>query len=249
MFPGDDLAPDFRRIAIRNPIELGHQLEGTHAGRGVAMAIQAEAHVERLFLLHLDHLIDAAVAAHAAYARRDVRLMIKINVVRQPVNPHPRYRLAGRIALAYDLESRTLVLDAGVTVHTGFGGGDGGVSSFVHRGMAVKTIEAELAHVQLVAVGAGLLRLIAGIDHRRVRKVGVGNDAPEQTQPEHGPGNLQHQIGRLRKDGSHQVSCESTLKPATAGRRTHSKPLLLIFRFLSFYHNSTSYASGARILA
>jgi hypothetical protein len=45
-----------------------------------------EAHVKRLPLVHLDHLIDAAVTAHAAHTRRDMSLVVKINKVRQAMN-------------------------------------------------------------------------------------------------------------------------------------------------------------------
>ena len=81
MFLCDDLFPDFSGIAIRHPIELRHQLRGPDVRRRIAMAIQAPGHVQRLLLPHFDHLIDAAVAAYAANASGQVRLMAKINVV------------------------------------------------------------------------------------------------------------------------------------------------------------------------
>ena len=108
MLLGDDLLADFARIAIRNPIQLGHQFDGPHVGRRVAVAIQAESHVERLLLMDFDLLIDAAVAADAAHARRQVRLVIKIDVVGKAVNLHPRNRLAGREAVAHQLEPRAV---------------------------------------------------------------------------------------------------------------------------------------------
>ena len=77
----DNLFADFARIAIRHPVELGDQFGGPHIGRGVAVALQAEGHIERLFLVDFDHLIDAAVAAHAAHARVTCDRVIKIDVV------------------------------------------------------------------------------------------------------------------------------------------------------------------------
>jgi len=81
MFLRDDSPARSPRIAIRYPVELGHQLGRPDVRRGVAVTLQAHTHIERLHLLDLDHLVDSAVAAHAAYARGDVRLVIKINVV------------------------------------------------------------------------------------------------------------------------------------------------------------------------
>ena len=68
MFLRDNLIPDFARIAVRDPIELGHQFHRPDLRRGISVAGQAERHVERLFLVHFDLLIDAPVAAHAAHA-------------------------------------------------------------------------------------------------------------------------------------------------------------------------------------
>jgi hypothetical protein len=45
------------------------------------MTIQAPAHRERLDLAHLDHLVDAAVAALTANPVRNVRLMIEVDEV------------------------------------------------------------------------------------------------------------------------------------------------------------------------
>ena len=70
MFRLNQLASQFRGIAFRLPIELRDKLDGTDIRRGIPMAIQAPGHGERLNLLHLDHLIDAAVAGDAADARR-----------------------------------------------------------------------------------------------------------------------------------------------------------------------------------
>src|ERR1700686_2633126 len=98
MFLRDNFLPDLARIAVRFPIELRHQFHWTNVGRGIAVALQAKAHVERLFLMHFDHLIDAAVAAHAAYARRDMSLMVKINKVGQAMDLYPGNGLAGGVA-------------------------------------------------------------------------------------------------------------------------------------------------------
>ena len=67
MLMGDDLGPDLPGIAVRNPIELGHQIRGPDIRRGIAVALEAHGHIERLLLMDFDHLVYAAVAAYAAH--------------------------------------------------------------------------------------------------------------------------------------------------------------------------------------
>src|SRR5580698_3432883 len=106
MFLADNFFADFTRIAIRNPIEFGDQLDRPQIRRGVLVAIQAERHVERLLLMDFDFLIDAAVAGDAAYAGAQMDLVIKINVIGKAVNVHPGNRLAVGEAVAHKLETR-----------------------------------------------------------------------------------------------------------------------------------------------
>src|ERR1700720_1388497 len=110
MFLRNNFLPDLAGIAVRFPIELRDQLHRTNVGRRITVTLQAEAHVERLFLMHLDHLIDAAVAAHAAPPRRDVSLVVKINKVGQAMNLYPRNGLAARVTLAHPLQTRAVLL-------------------------------------------------------------------------------------------------------------------------------------------
>ena len=86
MFLRDDLAADLRRIAVRHPIEFCHQFGRPEVRRGVAMALQAPGHVERLYLFHLDHLVHPAMATHATHAGGNVRSMIEIDIVRKPMD-------------------------------------------------------------------------------------------------------------------------------------------------------------------
>src|SRR4029079_4383138 len=105
-----DLAADFARVAIGNPIELRNQLGRPNVGSRVAVALQAHGHVERLLLADLYHLVDPAVAAHAAYACCDVRAVVKIDVVGQDVDLLPWNGFAGFVRLPDHLEARALVL-------------------------------------------------------------------------------------------------------------------------------------------
>src|SRR3984957_9383712 len=90
MLLGDDLFPDRAGIAVRNPIQLRHQLHGPYVRRGIAVAVQTEGHIERFLLMYLDHLVDAAVATDATHTHGDVRLLITAEGVARPVNMHTR---------------------------------------------------------------------------------------------------------------------------------------------------------------
>ena len=78
----DDFFADLARIAIRNPIQLRHQLRGADIRRRIVMALQAKRHVQRFFLVNLYHLIDPSVTAHATDSGRHVRLVIEENKIR-----------------------------------------------------------------------------------------------------------------------------------------------------------------------
>ncbi len=64
------------------------------------MTIEAQGHIQRLDLLHFDHLINAPMAADATHSGRDVRLVVEEHVVRHPMHAHPLNRLAGFVAVA-----------------------------------------------------------------------------------------------------------------------------------------------------
>ena len=160
----DDLHAQFGRVAFGLPVELRHLFRRPYVGRGIAMAVEAPGHGQRLHLLHFRHLVDAAVAGDAGDARRHVRLVVEINVVGQPVDLHPRDGRAGRIALANQFQLGALGLHRNMAVHAGFGGGDRRVARLVHRVVTVSAVHAQVAGMQLVAVRDGLDGRVAGID-------------------------------------------------------------------------------------
>src|SRR6266849_847042 len=98
----------------------------------------------RLHLMHLDHLIDAAVTDHAAHTRRDMGLVVNINKVGQAMNLYPRNGLAGRVTLAHPLQTRAVLLNLRMAVHAGAGGGHRSKSGFENGRMAVETIQTQL---------------------------------------------------------------------------------------------------------
>src|SRR5271170_5376570 len=186
MFLGDDLVADLPGVTIGNPIELGHQFGGPYIWRGVFMACQTERHVQGLVLMHFDHLVDAPVAAHAAYAGGDVSHVIKIDEVGKLVNLDPGDRQTGRVALADRFEARALGLHARMTVHAGFGRGDRGVGGFINGRVTVEAIQSQLAGVQLVAVGYRLDGLEPGFDIGRVGVVRVAGNSGHRAKTDHG---------------------------------------------------------------
>ena len=77
----------------QDEIELRYQLGRPNIGSRVAVALQAHAHVQRLLLTNLHHLVDPAVAAHVAVARverRDGCADRDGSVVRGRRRSHPR---------------------------------------------------------------------------------------------------------------------------------------------------------------
>jgi len=194
MFLRDNFIPDLARVPVRHPVELGHQFHRPNPRRRIFMTGEAESHVERLFLMNFDFLIDAPVAFDAAHSRRDVRLVVKIDEVGEPVNLNPRNRLAGRETLPDHFEARAGRLDLGVAVHAGLRGRDCGVGGFVDRIVTIEAVQAQLARMQFMAVRYRLDRLIPGIDYSWVGVVGVSANACYRAQTNHGAENFQDEV-------------------------------------------------------
>ena len=141
MFRGDQLAAVFRGVPFRLPVQLGHVFGRPQICRRVAVTLQAEAHVQRLGLLHLGHLIDSPVTAYATYSRRKMRLVVEVHIVGKAMDLDPRYRLSARITLADLLQPRAVGPDFRVAVHAGRGGGNSRERRFGHSGVAVVTVD------------------------------------------------------------------------------------------------------------
>ena len=71
------------RIAGRLPAHIRDVIRRPQVRRGIAMAIEAEVHRERLGPIGQRHLINAAMAAFAADALGDVNVMAKKDIVRK----------------------------------------------------------------------------------------------------------------------------------------------------------------------
>ena len=81
------------------PCTIGDLADGTKIDLGLAVALKAPAHRERLGLIDDFHLVDATVATHAANAAIDVGAVIEVRKVRKLVNALPLDRKTRRRAL------------------------------------------------------------------------------------------------------------------------------------------------------
>lgn len=239
MFLLHDFLANRPRVAIRDPIEFSHQLRRTDVRRWVAVTGDAKRHIQRFLLMDLDHLIDAAMAAHAAYARSDMGFVVEEDEIGKTMNVDPGNRLAGAEAVAHQFQPRALILHLGVAVHADLRRRDGGEGGFIYGVVAVKAIEAQIAGVELVAVRHRLHRLIAGVNHRRIRIVGVCGRAKDGAEADDRTRDLKNQIRGLRKNSSHAGFSMDKLKlniPFYGYRGP-------------FYHDRRPSAIGAIILA
>jgi hypothetical protein len=203
MFLFHDLLANRAWVAIGDPIELGHQFGRPDVRRRIAVTGDAKSHIQRFLLMDLDHLVDAAMAAYAAHSRGDMGFMVEEDEIRKPVNVDPGNRLASAVTVAHQLQPRALILHFGVAVHADLRRRDGGEGGFIYGVVAVEAIEAQIARVELVAVRHGLHGLIACVDHRRIRIVGVCGCAGDSAKTDDRTSDLKNQIRGLRKNGSH----------------------------------------------
>ena len=88
-------------VGIRRlPIQVGDFIQRPEARGGVAMAVQAKRHAQRLGMIDLVHVIDLPVAFHATDAAVDMDGMVEIDVIGHLVDLHPRDGAAPVAALS-----------------------------------------------------------------------------------------------------------------------------------------------------
>src|SRR2546425_301459 len=73
------LSSDFRLIIGSLPIHVENLILGAENRLGIAMALQAPLHQQRIGLKHQRHLVDLTVARRAAYALIDMNAVIEID--------------------------------------------------------------------------------------------------------------------------------------------------------------------------
>src|SRR5208337_3697124 len=120
----------------------------------------------------------------APHALIDMNAVIEINEIGKIVYPGPHQRLPGAVTLAYWLQHGSAGPDLAVTVHAGRRRRNTGKARSLHRSVAVTAIDAQPAHMVLVAERHRL----------RPRHLGVGDIGralPLQAGPEQ-PRNHHH---------------------------------------------------------
>ena len=76
------------------PIQVRDLVQRAEFGGGIAMAIEAEGHAQRLVMIDFLHLVDGAMALDAANASIHVDRMVEIRIIRHAMDLNPFDRLA-----------------------------------------------------------------------------------------------------------------------------------------------------------
>src|SRR5438093_337080 len=103
---GDEPASQLQLIRRRRVIDDEHGVARAHVALGVAMAVDAPFHLQRLLLPHERHAIDLSVAGRAADALVQMDAVVEVHEIGQVVHARPRDRLIRSKALAHQLEKR-----------------------------------------------------------------------------------------------------------------------------------------------
>src|SRR6185503_18814614 len=131
--------------------------------RRIAVAVETPAHADRLGLRDDLHLIDPPVTAHAAYAAREVHLVIEVDVVGKVVDADPRHRIAALPAVVDRAQARRVRLHDVVAAHARLRVGHHRLEAALDVRVAIAAVEAELSGVLPVAEGHGLHRRVADL--------------------------------------------------------------------------------------
>lgn len=130
---------------------IRHFLSRTYECFGMAMAIETPLHLQRVFLPREVHLIDSSMATRATNALGDVDTVVEINKVGKVVHLDPGNRLIRAEARTHGLQRRTIRPNLGMAVHTGFRWRNPCRTRYLHRGVTIAAIDAQLVSVVLVA--------------------------------------------------------------------------------------------------
>jgi len=126
------LLPQRELVSRRLPARIEYLVARPHEPLGLAMALEAPFHVQRIFRPHHRHLIDRPMTGRAANAFFHVDAVIEIDKIGQVMNPCPRDRLVGSPACPDGFQHGTGDVNLGVTGHTSLGGRDAGKTALFH---------------------------------------------------------------------------------------------------------------------
>ncbi len=118
-------------------------------------------------------------------------------------NTHPWIRLPARITVAHLLEKWAGRPHLRMTIHANLRGRDSGVGCFVDRVMAVVTIHAHVARVELMAVGHWLYGLIAGPQYCWMGYVSKDGDSRDRAERSHDTADSNILVNNLWEESRH----------------------------------------------
>ena len=134
-----------------------HLIGRPHMAGRVFMALQAPLHVK--FLLPHDgrHLINTTVTMLAGHTFVDVDAVIKVDKVRQLMDPLPPYGCLVSQAVMQRSQSRRIAEQLCMAGQAGRCRWHAGSRAFLHRGVAIAAVYAIITHMMFVAERYGLL--------------------------------------------------------------------------------------------
>ncbi len=133
---------------------------------GVAMAVEAELHLQRRKLIHQRHLVNRTMAGVAAYPFSNVNAVVEIYIVRQLVDAGPFQRVSRAEAFADRLQIRRIGPNLRMAVHAGLSRRNAGEARSLNRCVTVAAIDAEAADVMLMTKRNWLRLSDAGIGNK-----------------------------------------------------------------------------------
>src|SRR5215470_555832 len=147
----DQLLSQCALVFLRLPIHTEDELAWPDEPFRRAMALQTPLHLQGLCLPHQRHAVHAAMTGDAANALVQVNTVVEVDKIWQIMHARPDQRLPSAKTLPHWGKEGTLSPDMGVTVHTGFSGGDPGKSAHFHGGVTIAAVNTQSAHMMLVA--------------------------------------------------------------------------------------------------
>ena len=192
----DQKAALFQLIFRGLPGHVKHFFFGPNEFFRSTVTIQAPFHEQRFFFPYQGHLVYPTVAGAAANPLINVDGVVKINKIRQIVNPSPLDGLARTPAFPNGLQHVGFGINHIVTVHADPRGRNVRGVGFFDRGVTVPAVNTHI-HMMLVTEGDGLL-------HRGLR---VAN-----------PGRPVHKIKRHQPPDSEKQQQNNTVQPMLASQ-------------------------------
>jgi hypothetical protein len=147
-------------LSWRLPIKVKDFILRSYIFMGIAMAIQTESHAKGLGMLHHIHFIHFTVATHTGNTPVDVDRVVEINVIGRFMNLNPRKGFVFLETLSNWGEPGIIRQNLSVALHTSLSRRNVGKPTLVYVIVAISTINAHLARMNLMREGNRLDRLV-----------------------------------------------------------------------------------------